>query len=321
MPKANGEQLATTLIRALPSDLAEQLLSRMGTTAERVRANLVAGVTPTPATDLDAALTEFFDLHRIVGRGYIPSVPAGEYRPVAKAAEDVGEPQPPPDPIESLKKLPPDKLVRALEGEPPSAVALVLSVLDAEAAGRVLKSLPADVRADTAIRYSQPGSRNFALVNQIAQAVTDKGNSLDDQPAAAAVETDRIADLAAMLRGLPRQERLGVLQKIETSDSELADKLRGKLFRFTDLGKIDDRPLQQILTQLNLRSIASALKGADPEISEKILKNISSRSRELLGEEMEMLGNLAAAKVQEAQAEILTILRQYEEQGKVSLED
>lgn len=323
MPDANGEHLATALIRALPTDLAEQLLSRMGTAAEKVRANLLVSTAPTPPADLDTALTEFFDLHRIVGRGYLPTAPAGEYSAVAKPVEaaDPEKPAPPPDPIEELKKLPPDKLVRALEGEPPSAVALILSVLDADMAGRLLKSLPPDVRADIAVRYSQPGARNFALVNQIAQAVTDKGNSLADQPAAAAVETDRIADLAAMLRGLPRAERLAVLQKIEATDSELADKLRGKLFRFSDLGKIEDRPMQQMLTQLNLRSIATALKGAEPEIGEKILKNISSRSRELLNEEMEMIGSVSSAKVQEAQGEILAILRQYEEEGKVTLED
>ncbi len=319
MPDATGEQLATALIRALPSDVVEQLLTRMGPTAEKLRANLLTPATASP-DDLDAALAEFFDLHRILGRGYTPGAGAGEYRAVGKSSDTVALKPAPDDPIEALKKLSADRLVRSLEGEPASAVALVLTCLDPATAGQVLKGLPVGVRADIAMRYSQPGQRNFALVNQVARAVADKGNSLIEQPTEAAA-TDRIGDLAAMLRGLPRMERLAVLQKIEEADTELADRVKAKLFRFSDLGKIEDRPLQQMLTQLNLRTIATALKGADEIVAAKILKNISSRSRELLNEEMEMIGSVSSAKNQEAQTEILAVLRQYEEEGKVSLEE
>jgi flagellar motor switch protein FliG len=317
MPDATGEHLTAALLRALPPDLAEQLLGRMGPAGDRLRAAVAAPAVP-PPEDLDAALAEFFDLHRILERGYVSTaVPAGEYGPLAKPTE--AEPPPPEDPIESVKKLSIDRLVRALDGEPPSAVALVLGRLDPALAGTVLKGLPPEVRADIALRYSQPGPRNFALVNQIARVVAQKGNTLAEQPADA--ETDRIADLAAMLRGLPRPERLALLQKIEATDFDLAAKLKAKLFRFSDLLKLEDRPLQQLLSQLNLRSIATALKGADPAISEKILKNISARSRELLNEEVEMLGSISAARVQEGQDEILTLLRQYEEEGKIVLEE
>ncbi|QEL13328.1 FliG C-terminal domain-containing protein [Limnoglobus roseus] len=321
MPDVNGEQLATALIRALPSDLVEQLLSRMGPTAERLRANLLTNAAPASPADLDTALTEFFDLHRILGRGYLPgAAAAGEYRPVAQSSDTVSLQAAPDDPIEELKKLSTDRLIRALEGEPPSAIALILTCLEPTVAGQVMKGMPAEVRADIAMRYSQPGPRNFALVNQIAKAVAEKGNGLIDQPTEA-VGADRIADLAAMLRGLPRAERLAVLQKIEAADRDLADSVKAKLFRFSDLNKIEDRPLQQMLTQLNLRTIATALKGADEAVAAKIVKNISARTRELLTEEMEMIGNVSQAKNKEAQDEILAVLRQYEEEGKVSLED
>lgn len=315
MADANGEQLATALLGAMPPLLAEKVLGKMGPVADRLRP-LIATAPKSPDL-LDAALGEFFDVHRILERGYLTApAPAGAGKPTPPAA---GPARPPADPLEELKKLPPDRLLRALEGEPSSAVAHVLSCLDAATAGTLLKGLPADVRAEVALRYSQPGPRNFALLNAIAKVVAEKGNALVDQPEAQS--TDRVADLATMFRGLPRADRVTLLQKVEASEPELAKNLKLKLFRFADLLKVEDRPLQQMLSQLNLRTVASAIRGVDSALSEKILRNISARARDQLTEEVEMLGNLGPAKIQEAQEEVLALMRQYEEEGKITLEE
>lgn len=76
-----GEEVALVLLRALPPELADRVIGELGgEAAERLRARL-RSAPPTPPTgpELDAALTEFFDLQRIAGR----VAAAGEYRPVA----------------------------------------------------------------------------------------------------------------------------------------------------------------------------------------------------------------------------------------------
>jgi flagellar motor switch protein FliG len=314
MVDANGEQLATAILGAMPPLLAEKVLGKMGPVADRLRPAIATA--PKSPELLDAALVEYFDVLRILERGYMATpAPAAEGK-----SNSPGVPAPlQVDPLEELKKLKPDRLLRALEGEPSSAVAHVLTCLDAATASLVMKGLPAEVRAEVALRYSQPGPRNFALLNAIAKVVAEKGNALTDQPETKS--TDRVADLATMFRGLPRAERVALLQKVEASEPALAKNLKLKLFRFTDLLKVEDRPLQQMLSQLNLKIIASAIRGVETELSEKILRNISARARDQMSEEVEMLGNLTPTKIQEAQDEVVSLMRQFEEEGKITLED
>lgn len=322
MAARSGEEMAVTLLRALPADVAEQLLARLDPVAAgRLRSALPATPSPPPPADeLEPALSEFFDLLRIADRARALS-PAGEYRPTADKrakAEEFVEP-PPPDPIDELRELSPERLLKVLDGEPAAAAALVLTVLDSPTAGVVMKGLPGELRAQVALRFSQPGQRNYAVIRQLARAIVDKGRRVTDLPADTPAEA-RLADLASMLRALPRSDRTAVFQAMSQSDQALADRVRARLFKFADLAKVEDRALQGMLQQLSLKTIAVALKGADDSITIKVTSNISGRARELLHEEVSLLGSVSNNQVEEARKEILQLLLKAEEEGSISIE-
>ncbi|MCU0703617.1 MAG: hypothetical protein MUF18_06535 [Fimbriiglobus sp.] len=334
MAARSGEEMAVTLLRALPPEVAEGVLAKLDPAAAgRLRSALPGVPSVPPPEELDPALAEFFDLLRIADRArqLAPSpAPTGEYRPVAgggKKATPTDKPGDPPpdetdpeaDPVAELRGLQADKLLKVLEGEPPAAIALILTVLDTDGAGAVIKGLPPEVRAQVAMRFSQPGSRNYALIQRLSRAIVDKGRRLAEQPAETPPDT-RIADLAAMLRTLPRADRMAVFQTMTEKDAELTERVREKLFKFTDLTKVEDRPLQGLLQQLNLKVIATALKGADDAVTAKMTSNISGRARELLQEEMSLLGSVSAAQVEDARKEILQLLLKAEEEGAITIE-
>lgn len=330
MAGMSGNQIAVTLLRALPADAAEQLLSRLDPAAgERIRAQLRDSVGPPPDADLDASLSEFFDLYRIAERGLLPPppppvvlIPAPPLPPVETRRETEPEETPAdegPDPILALRELPTDRLVRALDGEPAAAVALLLSCLEKPAAAAVIKGLGTDMRAEVAMRYSQPGHRNHAVVQRLAQAVVSRGLAMPDEPPPVPAD-DRITDLAAMLRELPRADRIHVLLKVENSDPELATKVRAKLYKMEDLLKVEDRQLQGLLAQIDTKTLACSLKGVDERVAAKLSSNISSRARDLLQEELGLLGNIPTQQVQAAQGELMYLFRQFEEEGKITME-
>ena len=174
------------------------------------------------------------------------------------------------------------------------------------------------MRVQVAMRFSQPGSRNYALIQKLARAIVDKGRRLAEQPAETPPDT-RIADLAAMLRGLPRADRTAVFKSLGETDPELTARVKEKLFKFADVATVEDRPLQTMLQQLNLKTIATALKGADDAISAKVTGNLSGRARELLQEELSLLGSVSNTQVEDARKEILQLLMKAEEEGQISL--
>ena len=321
MAGMTGNQIAVTLLRALPADAAEQLLSRLdGGESDRIRAQLRDSVGPPPDADLDSSLTEFFDLYRIAERGLLPTPQPPAPVPLTTAAATEVGPEPEPDPVLALKEMPPERLIRALAGEPPAAIALLLSVLDKPTAGAVMKGLTQDQRADVAMRFSQPGNRNHAVVQRLARAVVERGTALPDEPPPVP-DDDRINDLAAMLRELPRAERILVLLKVENTDPELATKVRTKLYKVEDLLNVEDRQLQGLLAQIDMKTLACSLKGVDERVSAKLSANISSRARDLLQEEIGLLGSISNQQVITAQAELMYLFRQFEEEGKITIED
>jgi flagellar motor switch protein FliG len=310
-----GDDVAVMLLRVLPAEVAELILTRMdGETATRLRGRLAAAPPePPPGPELDAALAQFFDLQRIAGRAPAAAPPAGEYTPVAKT-------EIPADPLEAVRVIPPDHLARALAGEQPGTVVLVLSCLEPAAAGQVMKRLPADTRAEVALRMTRGGARNPVLLREVVRAAVEKAKRVGEAPPEPTQE-ELITNLADMLRALPRAERLPVIRKIEATDAELAAKVMDKLYRIEDLLRIPDRQIQLLLSKLDVKTIAVALKGVDQRVTDKVMNNMSSRSRATLAEEGEMLGTVPGTRVREAQAKVMALVKKGEEEGEITMEE
>jgi flagellar motor switch protein FliG len=312
MADGAGDETAVLLLRALPAEVVEVVLKNMDEpTAARLRGLLRdAPAEAPPGPEIDGALAHFFDLMRIAERS--PPVPEDEL-PIADT-------EAPPDPMTDLRSIPPDRLARALSGEQPGTVVLILSCLDPTAAGQVMKYLPLDARADIAVRMTKVGPRNPTLLAQLTKAVAEKARRLGDLPPEPTAD-ELVTNLADMLRAVPRAERLPIVQKIETTDPDLAAKVLEKLYRIEDLLRIPDRMIQILLSKLDVKTIATALKNADPAIQDKITANMSSRSRTALSEESELLRDVPASRVKEARTKVLALVKKGEEDGEIVLEE
>ncbi|HEX4612868.1 MAG TPA: FliG C-terminal domain-containing protein [Urbifossiella sp.] len=311
MADGAAEDVVFTLLRALPAEVSDGLLTRLGgPEAARLRARLAAPAEPTPPAALDAALDQFFDLQRIADR------PA----PPAPGAAAPAPEQPPPTAADEVRGLPPDKLALALDGEPPAAAALVLSCLDPAGIGQVMRRLSPELRADLAVRLGRPGARNPELVERLAAAVAEKARRMAGQPPQPTTE-ERIEALADILRALARPDRTPILQRLEAADPELAAAVREKLYRIEDLLRVPDRQLQALLTEFDVKKLAQALKDVDPAVRAKVTANMSSRAKTVLGEESELLGSVSASVVKAARSDVLAVLRRLEDEGRITIEE
>ncbi|MCP3861045.1 MAG: flagellar motor switch protein FliG, partial [Phycisphaeraceae bacterium] len=102
-------------------------------------------------------------------------------------------------------------------------------------------------------------------------------------------------------------------------DAETTEQIREMMFTFEDLSRIDSRGLQKILSSIDVRQLATSLKGADQSLQDQILGNVSKRVRESVVDEKEFLGPLPIAEVQEARREVTRIARSLIEGGEISL--
>jgi len=82
---------------------------------------------------------------------------------------------------------------------------------------------------------------------------------------------------------------------------------------------VDDRGIQLLLREIQSDSLIIALKGAPPELREKIFKNMSQRAAEMLKEDLEAKGPVRLSEVEAEQKEILKIARRLADEGQIVL--
>jgi flagellar motor switch protein FliG len=224
----------------------------------------------------------------------------------------------PADPVPALREVTPEVLAAALHGERPATVALVLACLDIPQASAVLRILPPEVRHDAATRLRQPAPPNRDLVNRILRAVLARCREAAEKPPEPTGD-ERLTRLADLIRALGRDDRREILARLEATDPDAGFKVRKQLYRFTDVLRVDDRTLQGILGELNIKTLAVALKNASDEIKTKVLNNVSKRARDNVNEEMELLGNVQQSQIEQAQDLLVQILQRLDQEGQLSL--
>jgi flagellar motor switch protein FliG len=91
------------------------------------------------------------------------------------------------------------------------------------------------------------------------------------------------------------------------------------MFTFDDLMRLDDKGIQALLKEVQSDSLVVALKGATPELRERIFKNMSSRAAETLKEDLDSRGPVRLSEVENEQKELLKVVRRLAEEGQLVL--
>ncbi|MBW8066832.1 MAG: flagellar motor switch protein FliG, partial [Ferrovum sp.] len=110
-----------------------------------------------------------------------------------------------------------------------------------------------------------------------------------------------------------------VIEAMRAYDPELAQKILDEMFVFDNIMDIDDRGIQLILREIQSESLIVALKGASPELREKIFKNMSQRAAEMMREDLDAKGPVRVSDVEAEQKEIIKVIRRMADEGQIAL--
>ncbi|HTA13487.1 MAG TPA: flagellar motor switch protein FliG [Solirubrobacteraceae bacterium] len=217
-------------------------------------------------------------------------------------------------PFEFLRRTPPGQIAGILRSESPQTAALVLANLHANLAAQVLVSLPERVQPDIAQRIARMGDASPAVIQQVEEFIRKKLSAVVQQEYSTAGGAKA---LAAILNHADRSTERNVLDNLATTDQELADEVRGMLFVFEDIVKLEERAIQQILREVDQKDLVLALRGASETVTEAVLSNMSERGAAMLKEEMEIQQPQRKRDVEDAQTRIVAVVRKLEEAGTI----
>ncbi len=218
-------------------------------------------------------------------------------------------------PFQFLHRADPAQLRSFIIDEHPQVIALVLAHMTPDKASLLLSGLPPAMQAEVAHRIAVMDRTSPEIIRSV-EATLERRLSSMLQPN----EMSRVGGLDPLVNIINRSDRSTerqIVEGLESLDPALAEEIRSKMFMFEDITTLEDRSIQLVLREVDTAELALALKGVPDLVRDKITKNLSERAATNLIEEVEMLGTVRLRQVEEAQQNIIRVIRQLEEQGQI----
>jgi flagellar motor switch protein FliG len=235
----------------------------------------------------------------------------------ARRAFDMEEaPAPADEAVIALSHADPEALAIVLSHEQPQTIALVLSALEPARAMAVMERMPE--RQHPAIL------RRMAVIDAVAPEILREialglASELKAVEGGGMRRVDGKAVALEILRRCSAQQQGEAIAEIERDSAALAAELRGRLFTFDDLRELADRDLQVLLREIDAGKLATALKGATPELKQKLLSNLSSRAAQMLEDDLAAMGPVKLSTVETAQGEIAKLALEIAQAGRITI--
>ena len=217
-------------------------------------------------------------------------------------------------PFDFMRHTDAQQILSFIQGEHPQTIALILSYLEPPQAAMILSGLPPNMQAEVAKRVARMDRITPEVLREVERVLERKLSTVMGQDFTVAGGIDAVV---AIINSADRTTERNIMEYLEENDPELAEEIKKRLFVFEDILRLDDRALQRVLREVDLKELGLALKGATEELKTKFFKNMSKRAAEMLQEDMDYMGPVRIKDVEESQQKVVNIVRGLEEQGEI----
>ncbi len=219
--------------------------------------------------------------------------------------------------IDVFKLQPPDVVFSIIQDEHPQVIAVLAAViLDGEKASQVIKRFPKEIQSLIITRMANMcpistfGMEAFASLFEKELRTKDKYSE---------ITVDGIDAVANIISHLDSDTEREIMEGVSNINKELSEKIIEKILPFERLVQLDKKSIQTLLSEVSNDDLVLALKGSDQHIMNFFLKNMSSKSADILRDELESKGPVKIAAVLEAQKRIVTLAKKLASEEKIVL--
>ena len=221
-------------------------------------------------------------------------------------------------PFNFLSHADPRQLLSYVQYEHPQTIALVLAHVPSALASSILSGLAPEVQSDVAHRIAVMDRTSPDVIRQVEVALQRKLSTVLQPDQLSTV--GGLGPLVDIINRADRTTERLILEALEARNPEIAEEIRRRMFMFEDIVNLDDRSVQLVLRQVEPSDLATALKGVNEAVRDKVTGNLSERGRENLLEEIDLLGPVKVKMVEEAQQKIVSVIRSLEDSGQIEIQ-
>jgi flagellar motor switch protein FliG len=206
-----------------------------------------------------------------------------------------------------------DVLAAYLKNEYPQTIAVVLSKIATEHASRVLAVLPEELAMDVVQRMLGLDPVQKEILEKIETTLRTEFMSTLNH----AKRRDSHEQMAEIFNSFDRQTEARFITTLEEQNRDDAERIKALMFTFEDLGKLDASAIQTLLSKMDKKELALALKGANDGLKETFFGNMSARTVKMLKDDMEAMGPVRLKDVDEAQGRIVSTAKDLAAKGDI----
>lgn len=322
LDQLSGTQKVAILCMVLGSEAASQITQKLATEEVEQITYEIARMDRVSSEATDAVLAEWLDVmlaadsiaaggmdvaREVLERAFGQQKAQGMLKRIqSQISETAG--------LHRLRNADPQQLGNMLRGEHPQTVALILAHLAAPHTASVLKELDPTFGAEVVLRMARMEKVSPDMLMLIERSILSE---TDLAPAQGLTTSGGPAVVAEVLNLIAPSLEKAIMKGVEASDPQLCEQIRNLMFVFEDVVSLDDRSLQRLLREVDVKELALALKSASNEVKNKVMGSMSQRASAALKEEMEMLGPARKRDIEAAQTAIVAMIRKLEDAGEI----
>ncbi|MDR3566529.1 MAG: flagellar motor switch protein FliG [Syntrophobacteraceae bacterium] len=317
-----GPKKAAMALLAMGEEASATILKKLSTEEIKELSVYMANLEGLKKEASDEVLTEFSSLFNVEGgvnvdgnqfiRNLLPSVMKGDQASEVISRIDESKQK---TPFKHLRDVDPKMLAGFIKGEHPQTIAIIVTHLDHEKASQVLGHLPDQLQFEIVSRIASLESVPPDLIMEVDEVLEKELTSMGTS----GQQIGGVSVVAEILNRADRRTGDSILQFLDETDSDLAEKVRKLMFVFEDLLHVNDAGIRELLKEVRNEELTVALKTASEDLRSKIFKNLSQRAAQMLQEDMAMMGPARLSEVESSQQAILVVARRLEKEGKLLL--
>jgi flagellar motor switch protein FliG len=208
-------------------------------------------------------------------------------------------------------------LANYLKNEYPQTVAVVLSKIKSDHAGRVLTQLPESFAMEVVMRMLRMEAVQKEVLDDVERTLRNEFFS----SLARTNRRDSHELIAEIFNSLDRNTETRFLTALEERNRDSAERIKALMFTFEDLAKLDGGAIQTLMRNAEKERLPLALKGASESLRDLFFTNMSERAGKLKREEMSAMGPVRLKDVEEAQAYLVALAKDLAARGEIVIAD
>tara|TARA_R110000868_G_scaffold124843_2_gene329795 strand:+ start:436 stop:1428 length:993 start_codon:yes stop_codon:yes gene_type:complete len=209
--------------------------------------------------------------------------------------------------MDVFKSQPPDMIYSIIQEEHPQVIAVIAAhILDTERASRLIKFLPKERQSSVVSRMASIGSVSTFAMDAIATLCE---RELRDKEKYSEISVNGVEAVANIISYLDIDSEKEIFDGISSVNKELSEVIQEKIMPFERLAQLDKKSLQTLLSEIDSDDLVLALKGSESYVKNVFLKNMASKSADILKDELESKGPVKIANVVEAQKRIVNLAK------------